>query len=793
MQLPGGEIMSKIKWNSATVVLLLAVVVFAIAAMGEGGKPRARITDLISTALRSASIDLSMDVIPKPMVDPSIDDGATFSYFARPSFQIGLRGEPYATQVTDNGHLWTGAAEWLVLLGEKPQPLNKRIYTLYKNYLPCIEYAVNKDGITYTVRAFQFWLDDSKDSPPVNFIRVTAENRGDTPARAVFSGGFMYGPKDHRCQQMKQMSHNPLWSYEMTDRAATRGGKVIYAWRIKPDALLARPGKVYKGAFRGAGRKDAVCLAMYRRDLAPGESFTAEFAMPHYPGSGDIEDLLTEARFDERLSRMESYWEGWLSDGARFEVSEKKVTHATRAYIIHVLMSQNIISDNEVEQHVNRLQYNRFWLRDSAFFTSMYEKWGYPEVAEMLARHFFGYQRDSGNFLSQPGQLDGWGQAVYTLGSHIRYTGDQDFAREAMPYVERAVGWLEHELENDEWGVMPPTDAFDNESITGRYTGHNFWALAGLAAAADLADAAGEPGIAEGYGRLRNEYQDNFMARLRQVAAKRGGLIPPGLDVPGGTDWGNLLAVYPEQIMDPFDPLVTSTFEYIRKERMQEGIAMWQKSMHHYVTERIAQTALVRGEQERALDDLYAMLLHTGACHEGFEWSIFAWNGRDYCINTPIFQTCNFTPHGWYAATLNILFRNMLVREQGESLHIASALSPEWTKPGDMIVVEDAPTWFGKVSYRLLVRESSALLEFSPQWRGESPEVVFHVPYYMKLKAASVNGTEAAFTESEIQVPARACKLKIEWERMPVEGKSHERIVEWYKDEYRRRWSGKHR
>ena len=35
--------------------------------------------------------------------------------------------------------------------------------------------------------------------------------------------------------------------------------------------------------------------------------------------------------------------------------------------------------------------------------------------------------------------------------------------------------------------------------------------------------------------------------------------------------------------------------------------------------------------------------------------------------------------------------------------------------------------------------------------------------------------------------------MKIEWERMPVEHKSHESIVEWYKDEYRRRWSEKHR
>ncbi|HUT55979.1 MAG TPA: hypothetical protein VM658_21490 [bacterium] len=770
---------------------LMAGVFLVSAAAGPGpGKPRPRVTDLVNTVVRNALVGVTMDAIPKPMLDPALDDGATFSYFARPSFQIGIRGEPRATQVTDNGHLWTGAAEWLALAGDPLAPANQRIYTLYKGYLPCITYTVESGGVAYTVRAFQYWLDGDSfgQSPPVNFIRITAENPGDKEAQARFAGGFMYGPRDHRSQQMRQMNFNAFWNYEMTERAATRGGKIIYAWGKKPDTLESRAGKAYRKAFVGAGREEPVCLAVYKRTLGPGESFSADFAMPHYPADAVMAQRLAGADFDERLAAMESYWEGWLGRGAHFKVAERKVNDASRAYVIHSLMSQNVISDDEVEQHVNRFQYNRFWLRDSSFYVSLYETWGYPEVGRALARHFYPYQRDDGNFLSQRGQLDGWGQSMWALGTVVRYTGDVEFAKDAVPRVEAAVGWLDTALTNDAWGLMPPTDAFDNETITGRYTGHNFWALTGLDAAIDLCRAAGRDDLAEKYAELRGRYYDRFMTRLGEVAAQRDGVIPPGLDVPGGTEWGNLLAVYPGHIIAPFDPLVTATFEHYRRDRMQEGIGMWHQSLHHYLTERVAQTMLIRGEQERALDDFYGMLLHTGACHEGFEWAIFAWDGRDYCQGVGKVQTCNFPPHGWYAADFDLLLRNMLIREDGKELHLASALSPEWTKPGDRITVENAPTWFGPVSYELSFSETSATLDLTGYWRNAPDSVTFHVPYFLKLTSAAVDGKPVARSGGAISMPAGSRKLTIEFERLAVEPKSYAAAVDRYKKEYRRRW-----
>ncbi|MFO8057312.1 MAG: hypothetical protein R6V10_08465 [bacterium] len=785
--------------NTSRILLWAVLALFgtgALAGVTESRKPRFQ--DLVSTKVRGAAFELLMKLLPHGMINPAIDRDEPFSYFARPSYQLGIRGEPYATQVID-GQLWTGSAEWMVLFGDPPAPHRQRIYTLYKGYLPCITYTVEKKGVHYTVRAFQFWLDETDQSLPVNFVQVKAANQGADSARARFAGGFRYGLKDHRCKQMKQVYFNPLWRYRMTEHAAVRDNKIIYTMGESPDRMQSRPGHTYEKEFPVLSRKSPCCLALYQRELGPGESFTAEFAVPQYPASLSDKDRLLEASFSERLEAMESYWEGWLSKGASFSVPENKVVDASRSYIIHALMSQDVVSDREVEQHVNRLQYNRFWLRDSAFFVSMYEKYGYQDVARRLLRHFFDFQNDEGNFLSQPGQLDGWGQSMWALGEHARFTREREFARESLPYVRRAVDWLEREVSNDSWGVMPPTDAFDNEMIRGRYTGHNFWALNGLSGAISICELLGEHELAAEYSSFREDYRGHFLSVLREVARKRNGVIPPGLDVPGGTSWGNLLPVYPGRIMDPFDPLVTATFDDYRNNHMEEGIGTWHKWLHHYLTERVAQTALVRGEQEKALHEFYSMLLHTGSCHEGFEWTIFPWDNRDYCIDMGTSQFCNFPPHGWYAADLNILFRNMLVREEGETLHLASAISPEWARPGERVSVENAPTYWGKLSYVIEFRLEGAVLNFSLQeteTNHAKPEKVrFHLPYFVKTHSVTMDGRALEFEKEALDLPPscfngekKECTLRFEWERLPAEELSYENMVEWYKAEYRRRW-----
>ena len=86
-----------------------------------------------------------------------------------------------------------------------------------------------------------------------------------------------------------------------------------------------------------------------------------------------------------------------------------------------------------------------------------------------------------------------------------------------------------------------------------------------------MAEGLGETEKAELFKRQYDDYLEHFKMALNAAAQKAGGYIPPGLDGQGGKDWGNMMAVYPAQILDPVDPLVTKTLQVTRG-KYKEGI-----------------------------------------------------------------------------------------------------------------------------------------------------------------------------------------------------------------------------
>jgi hypothetical protein len=70
----------------------------------------------------------------------------------------------------------------------------------------------------------------------------------------------------------------------------------------------------------------------------------------------------------------------------------------------------------QVVQTVNLFQYHRFYLRDAADFVRMYDATGYSDIAAQVLGMFPVVKRPDGNFMSQPGQYDGWGEALWAFG-----------------------------------------------------------------------------------------------------------------------------------------------------------------------------------------------------------------------------------------------------------------------------------------------------------------------------------------------------------------------------------------
>ncbi len=740
------------------------------------------------------------------MASPELDrQKGPFSYFAYPVDVIGLMDCREGAEVTPEGYLYTGYGELVFFYGNPPVPVNQRIKTLYRGHFPVIQYSFSKNGVRYSVEMFAFTLDGKPESPLINFIKISIKNLTSEPRTAYWWVGTRYSPPPeypfgippHRFRRPAKAAKpglyeqegeefNPNWAYEFADGMLLRSGKAFYFYpeELRPTKWITLRTPYSRRWRRPAATPSTVVgLVRFEVKLDPGSSKSFVIKMPYSPVPKEKSQLIKqikEADYEDYLSRTISFWEDIFSRGMRIELSEPKVVDTFMANLVYDLIARDKIGPYYV-QKVNEFQYDAFWLRDGSYIVRAYDVTGYHKIAEQCLDFFLLWQRSDGNFLSQRGQYDGWGQALWAFGQHYLITGDSAFAKRFFPAVERAVRWLHQARQKDPLRIMPVTTPGDNELITGHVTGHNFWALAGLKMAIAMAEGLGYKDKARWLRREYKDYYKHFLRALRRITRRTGGYIPPGLDDVGGQDWGNLLAVYPVKILRPFDPMVTKTLQVTRR-KYREGLMTYGdlRWMHHYLTMKNTETAVIRGEQKQALREFYSILLHTSSTHAGFEFKIEPWGDRDFGYN--------LSPHGWFAAKFRTLVRNMLVREEDGRLHLLSVVSPRWLRPGDSIVVERAPTDFGVVSFRLHAGKGRAVLEYSARYRKRPSAVVVHLPWFAQVLAAEADGRRVKVKKGKIFLRPDFKKLVLRWKLKQEQGWSYASFVEEYKKKFSARY-----
>jgi hypothetical protein len=409
-------------------------------------------------------------------------------------------------------------------------------------------------------------------------------------------------------------------------------------------------------------------------------------------------------------------WRRTLGRAARIDVPEAKVERAWDASLVHILESRVRTPDGAL-QAVNRLNYHAFWLRDGAMLADALDLAGLHREAGEDLGFFARFQRPDGLFISRPEQYDGFGQALWAYAEHVRLGGGAAYARRVLPAVTRAMAWLRAQRASDPTGLMPFARTYDNEQVSGRLAGDDFWAVAGADGAVDIARAAGDAPLAAAWAAEADAMRRTVRAAARAAARRHGGAIPPALDVDGGHDWGNGWAAWPSRTFAPGDPIVTATLRRFRRS-FREGIATYGRALHGYLGFRVLETELRRGESDRVVRGLYAALAHTTATDGGFEIGPERHGGGEVGNN--------LTPHGWWAAEYVALLRNMLVREAGgRRLVVLSALPGGWLRPGRRVAIAGAPTALGRVTLDLRSAHAGATL----RWRVPAgARVVWPVP-----------------------------------------------------------------
>lgn len=795
----------------------------------------ALIIPLSAAYLRAQSVSPSQMATPYQMVSPSIDlPDQPFSYFSKPTDEIGLIGADAATEITPEGYLRTGYAELMFFSGPDQEPTNVRIRTLEQGHLPIVHYEFTRDGIAYRFTIFEDKIDKNAIiharqhaesplspgsasengivEPLVNFVRVEMVNQIQAPNRAVFSSGVRYDGLnttgephgDNRFTRPEKGANpgnynqigeafNPSWTNSFDGANFYRLNRSLYAFpagyadrafTLRAHNNEITPVDVLEPANLNATPTTPVGIVTYSRLLKPGETWTLDFKMPLVPNADPaVVAAIDDAGFDAAKAQVIAYWNELLASGMQITLPESKPVDTFYSSLVYNLMAIDHIGSDYI-QTVNKLNYHEFYLRDGTDIVHSYDLTGYPQIASECLHFFAKRQQPDGNFLSQPQEYDGWGEAVWAYGQHYRITHDKAFAEWALPQIDHAVDWLHTARAADPLHIVPASNVLDNEYVPGHITGYNFLALDGLKLAIRMARETGHADLAQKWQAEYDDFHQAFFKVLDAQAAAHNGYIPPALDgQKGGFDWGNLLSVVPEPVLDPHDPRVTATLKATQA-KYAEGIMTYAdgKFLHHYLTIKNALTETIRGDQEQAIREFYAVLVHTSSTNAGFEFKIFPWGDRDFGDD--------LAPHGWFAADYRTLLRTMLLREDGNQLHLLSVLSPVWIGKGKTIAVRQAPTNFGLVAFTLdQPRESVAVLHLDPTFISPPASIVIHLPWFVDLKSAAVDGKPAQAQGRALTVSPGARTIELHWTMKPDTPQlSYARTVTDYKTEYARRY-----
>jgi hypothetical protein len=710
-------------------------------------------------------------------IGPGLYEGQPeFEYFANPWSLIGLPDYTNGTRVTPEGHLLLGGGVRLeFLFGPDLARVERPVRMTWLADGAALAYTVvDAQGARYTVKAFAAplrsgpgergdWLWPDSTENFVNWVEVTAQApRGHTTLARAAVRFVRDGEGIQRELRQESAGVSSAWA----------GGKVI--------ALVATPKAGEAGADELVGQEAA---AQPEAHAAPS---LLTLAVPFSPvDSADALGGPTDlpAAMLDTYRQMREVYGRLLGRGTEILVSERKPLETYRTAVI----GQFVARDKGVAKPGEGF-YDGLFLRDGAYQIYALALAGYLREAKQSLEFFLDYQKPDGQFVSQEGELDGNGQALWALVEYYELSRDRAWLERVYPQIAKAVEWLKAARRRDADPNSPyrgvlfasPADGENLWTDVCHIVGYDVWNLRGVQCAAEAAEALGKTDDGRA---LRAEF-DAYRADVLR-ALERTGLdyLPPSYEK-RGTHWGDLEVVFPTPLMDPHDPLVSRTLEEVHR-GFVEGTIRWSpdttQAIHPYMSQFVTNTHIIRGDHDLALDGFYSFLLHSTST-DGFPEGVL------YRTRTAWGDT---VPHQWASAMYIIDLRNMLVREDGDELHLASCLPSRWLRDGDELVVRDAPTEFGEAGFRMTRRGDRISVAIYPPRRNPPDRIILHLPPTFRVRqilrddGASLERTDGG--DRLVLEPAVHHFDLIVHERRDRRAMSYDRVVERYLKTQRQR------
>jgi len=380
--------------------------------------------------------------------------------------------------------------------------------------------------------------------------------------------------------------------------------------------------------------------------------------------------------------------------------------------------------------------YKRFWFRDAAFILHAMLCAGLTQRAERALDRFPIRQTASGYFRSQEGEWDSNGQALWILRRFCEMT-----ARPPKPQWSRAIAragrWIQRkrlsqDLKHPHAGLLPAGFSAEHLGPNDYYYWDDFWAVAGLRAAASLTEADHNPSLADSFRREADDLLASIDRSLEFVQRRLGHAAVPAsvyrrMDA-GAV--GSLAAGYPLQLWAPDDPRIQATVDFLLRNCFFKGgffHSISHSGINPYLTLHVAQALLRSGDlrHQEVMQAVTELASPTGQWPEAVHPTT-----QGGCMGDG--------QHVWAAAEWLLMVRNGFVREEGlDRLVLCSGLPPAWCDQPATLSFGPAPTSSGPVSVSVRVEEQAIMVSWSGQWHISAPVIDVHLPGYPRMTAPS--------------------------------------------------------
>jgi hypothetical protein len=370
--------------------------------------------------------------------------------------------------------------------------------------------------------------------------------------------------------------------------------------------------------------------------------------------------------------------------------------------------------------------YKRFWFRDAAFIIYALLCAGFIDRAERALDRFPARQNAFGFFHSQDGEWDSNGEALWIMCRFCLLTGRPPKGK-WWKSIRRGARWISKKRLSDDQnslhsGLLPAGFSAEHLGPNDYYYWDDFWGVAGLRAAAYLAESIGDNKAKEEFLHETETFSaavDRSLSKVVKCLGRPAMPASPYRRLDSGAI-GSLAAGYPLRLYPPDDPRLLDTVDFLLANCFVDG-GFFQEMTHSginaYLTMHVAQILLRAGNPRYF--DLMASVAELASATGQWPEAIHP-HTRGGCMGDG--------QHVWAAAEWVIMIRNCFVREEGNSLILASGIPHHWLRGRSTLHFGPAPTSFGTISLSIEPGKDRIIISWQGAWHAGMPCIEVRVP-----------------------------------------------------------------